>query len=244
MTPSISIVIPAFNEEHRIGRTIVELAELCRSRGWDVEVIVVDDGSTDETLSVAESCLESMLKWKVISSQPNRGKGHAVRQGMLAATGDLRFFMDADGSTALNEIGIFAAEYLVRPSGSVIIGSIAVPGADVTPQPWTRQIAGRAANWLIRGLVLPGIRDTQRGFKLFPASAAELIFSRTVIDGWLFDVEALALARRFGYSVIEMPIQWEHREDSRVTGSSYLRTFADLLRLRFRLWSQAYRFTK
>jgi dolichyl-phosphate beta-glucosyltransferase len=240
----LSIVIPAYNEEERIGDTLDELAALVADRGWNVEVVVVDDGSTDRTISVAESHLEAFAASRVIPSQPNRGKGYAVRTGMLTTSAPLRVFMDADGSTDLGEVDQFLQHSRRLQGEHILVGSVAMDDSDVTPQPLYRQVAGRMANWLIQVLVLPGIKDSQRGFKLFTAAAAEEVFGRCDIDGWLFDVEALAIAKRLGYPIVELPIKWEHREASRVSLRSYLQTLLDLLRVRWRLWRNYYHLGK
>jgi dolichyl-phosphate beta-glucosyltransferase len=228
-------VIPAYNEEARLGTTLDELAALVTAAQYSLEVLVVDDGSTDGTAAIAARHLTQFPTARVIPTASNRGKGHAVRVGMLAATGALRLFMDADGSTALDEIPRFLERSGQVAGDHVLIGSIAVPGATVAPQPWYRQTAGRLANWLIRLLVLPGIKDSQRGFKLFTAHAAEEVFGRCEIDGWLFDVEVLTLARRLDIPVIEIPVTWEHREASRVSLRSYGQTLTDLVRIRWRI---------
>jgi len=234
-TPEVSIVIPAYNEEVRLGDTLDELAALAGTEQWDLEVLVVDDGSTDRTAGIAAEHLSNFSAGRVVPTIRNRGKGHAVRVGMLAARGRRRLFMDADGSTALDEIPRFLERSGQVAGDHVLIGSIAVPGATVAPQPWYRQTAGRLANWLIRLLVLPGIKDSQRGFKLFTAHAAEEVFGRCEIDGWLFDVEVLTLARRLDIPVIEIPVTWEHREASRVSLRSYGQTLTDLVRIRWRI---------
>ena len=240
MVEKLSIVIPAYNEEFRLGRTLDELHQLLPSLPCSVEVVVVDDGSLDATVDVARKHLAPYPESQLVAATPNRGKGYAVREGMLAATGDLRLFMDADGSTDLGEIARFLERMDTAEPPDILIASIAVSGATVDPQPLHRQIAGRSANRLIRITVLPGFHDTQRGFKLFTARAAEDIFSRCQLDGWLFDVEALALGRRLGYRTEEIGVTWEHREDSRVTARSYGATLADLFTLRMNLWRGTY----
>jgi len=238
--PDLSIVIPAYNEADRLGPTLDELQPALAGIGLHTEVIVVDDGSGDATAEVAERHLAGYADARVIAYAPNRGKGHAVRQGMLAATGKLRLFMDADGSTALTEIGRFV-DHAATTGDAVVIGSIGLRDEhEVVPQSRFRTIAGRIANLLIRIVALPGIKDTQRGFKLFSDEAATEVFERCTIDGWLFDVEALAIARRRGFRIVELPVAWQHKEDSRVTTSSYLRVLWDLARIRWRLWRGRY----
>jgi dolichyl-phosphate beta-glucosyltransferase len=234
----ISVVIPAYNEAERIAPTIKELIDHLKALDIDAEILVVDDGSADDTIGVASRALSGFASGKVIPTSPNRGKGHAVRIGMLAASRPLRLFMDADGSTSLDALKPCLEAVQADPSGrTVAIASVAIDGAVIThPQPFPRGIAGRIANLLIQALVLPGIKDTQRGFKLFSAEATEAAFSDAIVNGWLFDVETLAIARRRGYTVVEIPVVWEHREDSRVTGGSYFSTLAELLAIRWRLW--------
>ena len=224
----LSIVIPAYNEALRIGPTLMSVA--AHFAGEDVEVVVVDDGSTDDTAAVVFGYESVLPGLRVIRLPENRGKGHAVRAGMLAATGEWRLMMDADGSTDVSEIG--ALQGAASSGAPVAIGSIAVPGADVVPQSFARRNAGRVANLLIRGMVLPGIHDSQRGFKLFRGDVADDVFSRARVDGWGFDVEVLALARTLGHRVAEVGVRWEHREDSRVKAGSYLTTLRELLAVR------------
>jgi len=236
---SLSIIVPAYNEAHRIEPTLDSLASFAAARSGKTEIIVVDDGSTDETIAVVNASRCPNLR--IIATDRNRGKGHAVRVGMLAASGERRLFMDADSSTTITELERLNAE-LDRVGGSgVAFASIAVAGADVIrPQNGIRPAAGRMGNRLIQAIALPGVSDSQRGFKLFSQDAAEAVFSRSVVDGWGFDVEALAVARRLGYDLVEVPVTWTHMEESRVTAFSYLVTLTEVLGVRFRLASGAY----
>lgn len=230
-----SIVIPAFNEEERLGTTLEEIGEYLASRGEDAEMIVVDDGSTDGTFALA-SRYADRLPVRVIRHPHNRGKGHAVRAGMLAATGARRVFADADGSTPIAELDKLEAALDDLGGRGVAIASIGVAGATVlSPQSQLRSFAGRVGNRLIQRLVLPGIADSQRGFKLFSADAAECAFGAAVIDGWAFDVEVLALARLGGFPVEEVPVTWEHRLASRVRTSSYFSSLRDVWRIHRRI---------
>lgn len=231
---TLSIIVPAYNEEHRIGPTLDSIAAVAAARPGEVEVIVVDDGSRDATsAAVAASSCPNL---RVIRTEHNMGKGHAIRVGMMEAEGDLRLFTDADGSTPIGELARLEGELEQIGGSGVAFASIAVPGADVArTQAGLRPAAGRLGNWLIRLIALPGVYDSQRGFKLFSADAAEEIFGRCVVDGWAFDVEALALARHLGFDTVEVPVKWAHKEDSRVTALSYLVTLAEVVGVRWRL---------
>lgn len=236
---SLSIIVPAYNEEHRIGSTLASIAAFAADRPGDVEVIVVDDGSRDATSAVVAA--SSCPNLRVIRTERNLGKGHAVRVGMMDAVGEYRLFTDADGSTPIGQFTRLERELEGIGGFGIAFASIAVPGADVTSaQTGFRRAAGRFGNWLIQLIALPGVRDSQRGFKLFSADAAEAIFRHCVVDGWAFDVEVLALARHLGYGIVEVPVKWAHKEDSRVTTLSYLATLADVVGVRWRLSRGSY----
>ena len=235
----LSIIVPCYNEELRLGPTLEELAQFVSARVEDYEVIVVDDGSSDATSDVARASVCPNLR--VIRSDINMGKGHAVRMGMLAAQGDLRLFADADGSTPIEEFASLEKALDEIGGSGVSFASIGLSGAEVTTsQRGLRPAAGRFGNWLIRLIALPGVFDSQRGFKLFSADAATAVFSRSVVDRWAFDVEVLALARHLGFDLVEVPITWAHKDDSRVTALSYVSTLADVVRVRWRLARGAY----
>ena len=231
--PTLSIIIPAFNEELRIGSTLESIEAFIGTR-TDVEVLVVDDGSLDATCDVVTA--SSCPNLKLIRTDRNTGKGHAVRIGMLAAGGDYRLFTDADGSTPIAELEHLEAALAHMGGSGVAFASIAVPGARVEQtQAGLRPAAGRLGNRLIRMIALPGVSDSQRGFKLFSADAAESIFGRVVVDRWAFDVEVLAVARQLGFPIAEVPVTWAHKDDSRVTALSYFTTLAEVIRVKWRL---------
>ena len=235
----ISIVVPSYNEALRLSPTLDTIADYFAGRVDDMEVIVVDDGSTDGTSEVAEASRCPNLT--VIRSPENRGKGHAVRLGMMAAHGETRLFTDADGSTPIEELATLEKALDELGGSGVAFASIGMPGARVTQtQRGLRPAAGRFGNWLVQLIALRGVRDSQRGFKLFSADAAEAIFSAAVVDRWAFDVEVLALARTFGFGIVEVPVTWAHKDDSRVTALSYLSTLADVVRIRWRLFRGSY----
>ena len=233
----LSIVIPAYNEAKRIGETLESIAAFFDERDRDDELIVVDDGSTDDTIVTVEKYRPLFQKLRVVQSERNVGKGHAVRKGMLIATGAQRLFVDADNSTDIREFDRLMAAAEAEPiMPAVVIGSVGLQESNVTTsQPGIRSDLGRAANRFIQWLVLPGISDTQRGFKVFSGEASDAIFRRCSSDGWAFDVEALAYARALGYHILEVPITWEHREDSRVEVSAYISSMIDVVRIKRRI---------
>ena len=233
----LSIIIPAYNESERIGETLESIARFLEERNMDDEVIVVDDGSTDDTIAVAESYSPLFRRLRVLPSERNLGKGHAVRKGMLTGTGRYRLFLDADNSTDVREFDRLIAAAEAEPvMPAVMIGSVAVDGSEVTTrQPGLRASLGRLGNRFIQRMVLPGIEDTQRGFKVFTGEASDAVFRRCTSNGWAFDVEALAFARGLGYHILEVPITWEHRDDSRVRPSAYFTTLIDVVRIKQRV---------
>ena len=241
--PFLSIVIPAYNEERRIGQTLLAVEKYLSESQYSAEVIVADGGSNDNTVRVVEGYAKHIDGLSVISVRGGFGKGFVVRNGMLAATGELRLFTDADNATPIEELEKLLpfARSPGRGDDDVVIASIALSESKIErPESGIRPLAGKLANLLIQMTVLPGIWDTQRGFKLFTAEAAERIFSLGRIDRWGFDIEVLALARRLGFSTREVPVRWIHDPDSKVTGSAYLNTLWDLARVRWWLWANSY----
>ena len=233
MPPSISVVIPAYNEEARLGPTVTRVRDHLLARGGDFEVIVVDDGSRDRTIAVAEEAGAGDPRVQVIAQPANRGKGAAVRAGMLAATGDRVLFSDADLATPIEELAKLEAR--MDAGADVVIASRALPDSDIrTRQHPAREMMGRTFNVVVRTLLLGGIKDTQCGFKLFRREVARDLFGRATVDGFAFDVEILWLARD-SYRIDEMPVVWHHVEESKVSpGSDAARMFVDLVRLRLR----------
>jgi dolichyl-phosphate beta-glucosyltransferase len=225
--PALSVIIPAYNEAKRLPRTLDGVRAYFGDAA--IEVIVVDDGSSDATMEVAAS-----YPWvTALRYEPNRGKGHAVRYGILRATGDRVLFMDADLATPMEELKKLAAALDADPSCGVAIGSRPLQGSELlVRQPLFRELAGRLFNKCVQLLATPGINDTQCGFKLFPRDAAQQIFSRCQLDGFSFDVELLFLARRLGYSIAEVPVRWAHQEGAAAfaTRGAYLRHGLRMLR--------------
>lgn len=225
----MSVVIPAYNEERRLPPTLGTVVAHLRGLGQPFEVVVADDGSADATAAVAGDAGPEVRVLRL----PHRGKGAAVRAGVLAARGDLMLVTDADLSTPIVELDRLV-EALERCE--VAIGSRHVAGARVpVPQRPDRRVMGRAFNLLVQALVLPGLRDTQCGVKLFRRDAGLAVFERCQSDGFAFDVEALALARGLGYRVAEVPVEWRNSPDSRVRPLVDVpRMFLELLTIRRR----------
>ena len=234
MIRDLSVVVPAYNEAARIDETLDSIASYLADRDRDDEVIVVDDGSTDGTTDVVLTHAPAFRRLRVLPAGFNGGKGRAVRLGMLAASGRHRLFLDADNSTDIRELDRLMAAADAEPvEPAVVIGSIATAASVVTrEQSWLRSSMGRAGNRLIQRLVLPGITDSQRGFKVFSGPACDQIFSRCRVDGWAFDVEVLAVARALGHHVLEVPITWEHRDGGQIRPSAYVETLRDVFRIR------------
>jgi dolichyl-phosphate beta-glucosyltransferase len=228
----LSGVIPAFNEERRIGPTLERILAYLGSGRWTAEVLVVIDGSSDGTADVVRRVNTAVAPVRLLDAGVNRGKGSCVRRGMLAACGDLRLFTDADLSTPIEEVERLAQAIAHRHD--VAIGSRRLPGSRITiPQPWWRRAMGRAFAWCVQRAAMPGIHDTQCGFKLFSGDAAARIFPRQQVEGFGFDVEVLWIARRLGLRVAEVPVTWtdDPRSTVRPTVDS-LRMLADLVRIR------------
>ena len=227
---SLSVVIPAFNEERRLPATLAAILPYLRARGGTFEVVVVDDGSTDRTAAVAA---EAGAEVRVLKNPGNRGKGYSVRSGMLNARGEWRLMCDADLSTPIEELKTLKEALGQGDAAQIAIASRAVSGANVEKhQSLMRESSGRFFNLIVRLLHLPGIMDTQCGFKLFSAAAAEAAFRDSTLDGFAFDVEALVLARQAGFGIREVAVTWRNDEQSRVSFGRGLAAFIDL----FGLW--------
>jgi dolichyl-phosphate beta-glucosyltransferase len=228
--PFLSIIIPAYNEARRLPATLGQVHAFLDCQPFTSEIIVVENGSTDCTFEIASQMQAMTANLKVLRER-TPGKGWAVRQGMLGAAGEYRFICDADLSMPIEEITRFFPPALT--DAPVAIASREASGAVRYDEPETRHLIGRTFNTLVRLMVLPGLQDTQCGFKCFRADAAQAIFPLLTIRGWTFDVEALFIARRLGYTITEVPIHWRYQKYSRVKVlRDSLRMAADLLRIR------------
>jgi dolichyl-phosphate beta-glucosyltransferase len=243
------LIIPAYNEERRLGPTLATVLAYLAARPYASEVIVVSDGSTDGTERVARSALAHVagpgrVRGALYAYRPNAGKGKAVRTGVLATRGRFVAFADADLSTPIEEVDR-ALAHLARTGASavrgaagggyqVVIGSRAVDGADVQrSQPLYRRLSARLFNVLRDRIVgIRGLHDTQCGLKAFDGDAARAIFARQRIDGFMFDVETMFIAQRLGLPILELGVRWADAPESKVRLVSGLRLVPDLLRIR------------
>jgi dolichyl-phosphate beta-glucosyltransferase len=238
VSPRLSLVIPAYNEQARLPYTLSEIEAFMRRDAIDCEVVVVDNGSRDATSAVVQQAAVTFQSLRLLRTD-RRGKGCAVRAGMLSAKGDVVIFADADLSWSVDDLSRFLS--IVDANHPVVIGSREGLGARRIGEPVYRHLMGRVFNRLVQAVAVPGIEDTQCGFKAFRADAAQAIFSRQRLDGFGFDVEVLYLAQRLGYAIRVVPLHWEHKENSRVAPvRDTLAMLTDVLRVRFNGWRGRY----
>jgi len=239
----LSVVIPAYNEERRLPATLSKVVRYLEDFGKPYEVLVVDDGSTDGTSEAVHTFqMSSRLgeQVRLIQSNKNYGKGSAVAIGMMMAKGAYILFTDADNSTPIEELEGFYAQ---RERADILIGSRYLTDSRVhVKQPWYRIAIGRIANFIIQLFLVDGIKDTQCGFKMFKHQVAKDIFSRSKVEGFGFDMEALTLAELLGYHIRELPVDWYNSEDSRVRPIKHtFRTLMDLMFIKLQIWTGKYR---
>lgn len=241
--PFLSVIVPAYKEGERIGRNLLEIDRYLKGKNYAYEILVIVDGSPDNTAEVAENYALQIPHLRVINNSENHGKGSVVRQGLLEAVGQWRLFLDADGSTSITHLDAFSAQF--DAGYDVIIGSRKIPGALIqVHQPKHREIMGEAGNWLIRiTLGLWAYPDTQCGFKVLSAAASQAIASRMVVDRFGFDFELVVLALKLGFKVKQMPVHWMNEEGSTVslTGpNGFIQVLIDLFKTKIRLLTGAY----
>ena len=212
----LSVVVPAYNEEHRLPPTLERLHAFLSAQPLRYEILVVDDGSKDGTCRVTEEAATRIPHLKLLRQMPNKGKGAAVRMGMLAARGQIRVMCDADCSMPPEQLPRLLAP-IAACKAEIAIGSRYAEGAKTdVKQPFYRVLWSRIANKVIQRSLVPGVRDTQCGFKAFTAESARNLFSVARIDGWAFDLEILALARRRGFEIEEVGVEWKDDKRSKV----------------------------
>ena len=227
-----SVIIPAFNEAGTIAGTLNQLAVHLDRLRLDWELIVVDDGSVDQTAAIVEQAAAANRRIRLVRGGRG-GKGKAIQRGMLEARGAWRFMADADLAMPPDNLERFLDAVAAPPAPHIVIGSREAPGSQRVGEHWLRHLIGRVFNAHVRLFALPGIADTQCGFKLFSAEAAETLFPRLTISGFAFDVELLVLARRAGFEIREAGIIWHGRADSRVAVPRGAAAFGDVLRIRW-----------
>ncbi len=233
--PFLSVVIPAYNEEHRLGPTLARVAEYLAGQSYEWEIVVVDNGSKDRTSEVARGAGVKVI------AEPRRGKGAAVRTGMLAARGEYVLFSDADLSTPIEEVDKLMGE--LQAGADVAIASRGLPESNlVKRQPWYRELVGRAGNVLVRLTAVRGIADTQCGFKLFPNRIVHRVFPAQRLTGAAFDVEVLFIVQHAGWKIAEVPVTWIDSPDTRFSRiRDSLDALKDLVRIRMNWLRGRYR---
>ena len=237
MKPYLSVIIPAYNEAKRLPTTLIDMKRHLSKVDFPYEVIIVDNASTDHTKDVIARFELLWPELRMIECKI-KGKGAAVKMGMLDAKGEYRAFTDADNSISVDQI-INALRYFSDGYG-VVIGSRDVAGAK-HDQPWYRRIAGNIGNIIIQILLLPGLWDTQCPFKIFTSEAAGKIFPIIKVKHWGFDVEILALAKKFGYKIKEIPANFINDPNSKIKASAYLEVLWEVIKIRYWLWTNAYK---
>lgn len=233
----LAIIIPAYNEEKRIERTIRSICSYLANKQMSYEILIVSDGSTDGTVQLINNFIKETRNLRLIHNDKNHGKGWVVRQGMLSTKAKIRLFMDADNATSIEHYELMTP--LFSKGYQVVIGSRNSKDAEgakqEVPQNLIKRCLGNISNALIQMMAVRGIWDTQCGFKALTAAAADDIFSRSKIDRWGFDIELLVLAKKLRYSIAVIPVKWINDFDSKVKLSAYGKTFVELVQMRWRL---------
>jgi len=212
---NLSLIIPAYNERWRLPSTLIEALDYLNSRNYSYEIIIVDDGSKDDTCDLVDRFSRIHKQIKLIRLAKNRGKGHAVQSGVLNSHGNLVLFADADGSTPFSEME--RLEHEINIGADIAIGSRAMLSEDTEVQTrWYRKFLGRVFNWTVNFLLLPQVADTQCGFKMFKKEVAHFLFSRQESEKFAFDIEILYIARKCNLKVVEVAINWHHAPGSKV----------------------------
>jgi len=227
----LSVIIPAYNEERRITKTLLSIDGYLKRQTYDYEILVVNDGSEDETVGVLERLKTKISNLAIIDDKRNQGKGHAVRHGLLAASGDVRLFTDADSSTPIEEIEKFLPYFKERYD--IIVGSRSIKGAKImVGQPLHRKVLGTIYRLLSHAVVgLRDIRDTQCGFKIFSSKSVSDILPRCRTNGFSFDSEILIIGQRLGYKIKEVPVVWTNSPETRVRLKGMIESIVDLIKI-------------
>ncbi len=231
----LSVIIPAYNEQERVKDTVMDISRYLSKQDYTFEIIAVSDGSKDGTAEICKELESTIYNFKFIDNEKNQGKGAVVRQGMLAAGGKYRLYLDADNAVSIDHLDKFWP--FIKEGYDIVIGSIEVPGA-IQKEKYEgfskiyRNILGKLSKYLVRAVTIWEIHDTQRAFKLFRAEAAEKIFPRQTIRRWGFDIEILVIAKNLGYKIKELPVRWINPA-GKVNFMAYFKTLMELLKIKF-----------
>jgi dolichyl-phosphate beta-glucosyltransferase len=245
MNPTLSIIIPAYNEEKRIEKTLEYISFFLRNKKISFEIIVVANNCTDNTVKLLNNIKNNLINEIIIINIPKKGvvgnmKGYAIGTGMKKATGKYHVFIDADNATHFDEVLKFMN--YIDNGFDVVIGSRYIEGSYVVrKQPFYRIFLSRLGNILIQTLLIPGVYDTQCGFKMFSNKASNVIFSKMTLNGWGADFEMLAIARTFGFKIKEASVKWEAKDESSIKTHSFFNTFRELLEIRKKMRNHFYR---
>lgn len=241
MSIYLSVIIPAYNEEKRLPTTLLAVDKYLSEQTYPYEILVVNDGSKDSTVKIVKNFQRMIKNLIFLEYGKNRGKGYAVRFGMLKARGKYRLFTDADNSTSVNQVEKLLPYLKPRGDYDIAIGSRAVKGHKILiHQPLHREIIGKTGNKLVQVIAVPGIKDTQCGFKCFTKESAENIFPKQTIEKWGFDFEVLAIAKKLGLGIKEVPIVWIDSSESKLSKKAMFSMFYELMKVRINLWRKIY----
>jgi dolichyl-phosphate beta-glucosyltransferase len=245
--PYLSVIVPSYKEGKRVGKNLMEIKKYLDTQKFSSEILVIVDGSPDDTAEIARSYKEKVKNLRVIDNPKNHGKGYVVRQGLLESKGEVRLFLDADGSTSITHLNTFLPQF--KKGYDVVIGSRDIKGARIqVHQPKYREIMGDMGNWLIRIVLgLWSYPDTQCGFKMLSGEAAKAVASRMVVDRFGFDFELIILAKKLGFHIKQMPVTWMNEEGSTVglTGpNGFIQVIIDLFKTKWRLMTGQYKLHK
>lgn len=235
----LSIIIPVYNEEKTIKKTLLDVNDFFANQEYRGEIIVIDDGSEDNSYNVSKNLKSIIKNIAVFKNSKNYGKGYSIKKGMLIANGKFRLFMDADNSTSIDQTKNFLP--FLENGYDIIIGSRKLKESKIKKrQSFYKETMGVIGNILIRSLAVPKITDTQCGFKCFSSKFVNDIFTKITINRWGFDIEVLALANKFGYKIKEVPVVWENKRKSRVSFKDYIFTLKELLQIKINLLRKKY----
>ncbi len=238
----LSVIIPAYNEEKRIVKTLKDISSYLQKKDYEAEVIVVNDGSSDNTAGVVKEMKTELPGLRLIDNQKNKGKGGVVKQGVLEAQGEFVLFMDADNSTRIRHLEKMWPEF--EKGADVVIGtrdSRDKKGAEqAVPQPLWKRLFGDMGNLIIQLMLLPGIWDTQCGFKAFTREAGQELFKRSKGFRWAFDIEILKLARKMDYKTVLVPVYWVNDPESTFKVKGYIRFFKEFFKIKWNFLTGKY----